>query len=170
MMINLAILIMLKYSIFVEEIKFKKAIFDLHVKYDLRMIGDDKPTTITSFLKEYKEVKLNNYPDNAWSYNFNCFSRFQTMPILQFNQAYQTYCRIQLSYDSSNFNYWTNALNEAEYLYIIHDLVDDAFHEHFNLFKRRKALSKLRDLIGEKDFYNGILPPIVPVWRFQLIE
>ena len=149
MMINFAILIMLNYSIFVEEIKFKKAIFDLHVKYDLRMVGDDHPTTITTFLKEYKEVKLNNYPDIAWSYNFNCFSRFQTMPILQFNHAYQAYCRIQLSYDSSNFRYWTNALN---------------------LFKRRKALSKLRDIIGEENFYNGILPPIVPVWRFQLID
>jgi hypothetical protein len=173
-MLHFAFYILFKFNLFIEKTKFDKnlnnMIFDLHVKNHLRNPNDPNDCTMQTLAREYQEAKIKNYPCFASAYNFNCYSKFQTMSILQFNQAYQTHCKIQLSYDSSNFNYWTTALKEAEELYVIHDLVDDAFHEHFNLFKRRKALSKLRDLIGEKDFYNGILPPCVPIWRFELFD
>ena len=173
-MLHFAFYILFKFNLFIEKTKFDKnlsnMIFDLHVKNHLRNPNDPNDCTIQTLAREYQEAKIKNYPCLASAYNFNCYGRFCTMPMLQFNQSYQAYCRIKMHYNLSDLQYWKNALKETEELYKVHDLLDDAFYESFNLFRKRKALCDLRDLIGEKDFYNGILPPCVPIWRFELFD
>lgn len=36
-------------------------------------------------------------------------------------------------------------------------------------WRRRLDLKKLRELIGDEDYEAGILPPVVPSWRFRTI-
>lgn len=58
-------------------------------------------------------------------------------------------------------------IGEVDWLYRVWDLVDDAGIEWYSVPARRKALAELRSLIGEADFYAGILPDPIPRWRCQ---
>ena len=55
---------------------------------------------------------------------------------------------------------------EADRLYHIWDLVRDAGSDCYYVTYRRQALAALREAIGRGDYYRGVLPPHVPVWRF----
>lgn len=37
----------------------------------------------------------------------------------------------------------------------------------FEVSARRRWLAKLRETIGEQDYWDGRMPPPVPVWRFR---
>lgn len=170
-MIHFAILILFQFNIFIEDCQFKEKIFDLHVKYNLRDINDRKNCSLKTLFKEYIEVKQNDYPDIAWAYNFNCLDKSFTRQVLEFNSRYQVYCILKMEYvNFEEFKWWSAAYAETKELHKIHDLLDDAFHENFNLFRKRKSLCELRKRIGEKNFYSGILPPPVPIWRFELFD
>lgn len=59
---------------------------------------------------------------------------------------------------------WDAAVAEAERLYAIWDTLDDAcaWPEHEC---GRDKLADLRDLIGHAAYYQGAMPPPVPLWR-----
>lgn len=40
----------------------------------------------------------------------------------------------------------------------------------FSLHERRKALGRLRAVLGQKDFLAAEMPPAVPLWRYRPIE
>ena len=165
------VFILIKYNMFLYEKKYDDIILEYHIRYDLRQHGDYKQATIKTFFEEYIEAKKNNYPDIACVYNFNCWGKCCTKPTLNFNQSFQLYCTMKMAYGTeTQINYYANALRETKELYRIYDLVDDAFHENFCLFRKRKSLYTLRAILGEKDFYAGILPPPVPIWRFELFD
>ncbi len=171
---HFVVFILIKFQIHATEWQMKEKAFDLHVKYNLRDDNDwnnNKVTNFNTFVNEIIEVKKHNYPDIAWAYNFNCWGKCCTKSILDFNQAFQVYCKIKIDYGTEEqVNYYANVLRETKELYRIHDLLDDAFHEDFCLFRKRKSLYTLRAILGEKDFYAGILPAPVPIWRFELFD
>lgn len=170
-MIHFAVFMLIKYNIFLYEKKHEAIVFEYHVKYDLRQYGDKKPATIKSFFEEYTEAKQNNYPDIAWAYNFNCWGVCCTRPALDFNQAFQTHCRIKMGFGTEeHINYYAKVLEETKELYKIYDLIDDAFYGEFCLVRKRKSLHTLREILGEKNFYAGLLPAPVPLWRFELFD
>ncbi len=51
-------------------------------------------------------------------------------------------------------------------LYEIYDTLRDAKCAYYYVHVRRTALMKLREALGYEDFYEGRLPPPVPLWRF----
>jgi hypothetical protein len=59
------------------------------------------------------------------------------------------------------------ALSEADELYRIWDTIRDARSAFYYVSVRREALARLRQLIGPDDYARGVLPPHVPLWRFD---
>jgi hypothetical protein len=173
-MMHFVVFILIKFQIHATEWQMKEKAFDLHVKYNLRDDNDwiyKRTTNFSTFIKEYIETTTNNYPDIAWAYNFNCWGKCCTRPTLEFNQTYQSYCRIKMEHGTeSQINYYANCLREAKELYRIYDLIDDAFYDEFSLYRKRKSLYTLKAIIGEKSFYSGLLPAPVPIWRFELFD
>ena len=39
--------------------------------------------------------------------------------------------------------------------------------EYYYVTVRRQALKRLRHMVGHDDYFAGILPPYVPLWRFE---
>lgn len=62
------------------------------------------------------------------------------------------------------------AMQETDNLYQIWDTVRDARCDYYYISVRRQALKKLRELLGDADYYAGKLPPYVPLWRLQQVD
>jgi hypothetical protein len=62
------------------------------------------------------------------------------------------------------------ALQEANRLHQIWEIVRDARSDFYHIAVRRQALKELRNTIGDEAYYSGNLPPHVPFWRFQSIN
>lgn len=170
-MLGFIVFTLIKFNLFIQEKQFEKFMFDLHVKYELRLCDDKAYTSLKTFISEYQESKNNNFPHLSSAYHFGFPHRCITREILNFNQNYQSYCRFRIENASSrDLNYFGNALLEAKELYKVYDALDDALTDEFSLFRRRKALHTMINHLGEEDFYKGILPPFVPVWRFEFCD
>lgn len=170
-MLGFIVFTLIKFNLFIQEKKFEEFMFYIHVKHELRLYDDRAYVSFKTFVSEYQEVKNNNYPHLSHAYHFGFPNRIATKEILIFNQNYQTYCRFRIEHACSrDLDYFGNALIEAKELHKIYDALDDALTDDFSLFKRRKALHILRQHLGEEKFYQGILPPIVPVWRYEIID
>ena len=59
---------------------------------------------------------------------------------------------------------------ETDDLYHAWDLLGDAIRESWSVGSRRMALLELLRIIGNDSFRNGIMPPHVPVWRFNPVR
>lgn len=173
-MTSFVLFAIIKFNLFIQEKKIEEYVFELHVKHELRMPLDNKNAhdnccTIKTFLKEYKEAKENNYPNLCHAYHFGYIGRCCTIQMLEFNRLYQSHCKSKMENGNQDtITFYSNALIESEQIYKCYDLLDDAFCDGFSLIKKRKSLNELKKLIGEENFYKGLLPPIVPVWRFQI--
>jgi hypothetical protein len=89
---------------------------------------------------------------------------------LAFNRAYRQHMDIQQTMYPSRFWWYRTVIQETDHLYQIWDTVRDARCEYYYVTVRRQALKRLRDTLGEKQYYEGALPPYVPLWRFQSID
>lgn len=168
-MLGFILFTLIKYNLLVQEKKFEQLIFDLHVKYELRLQDDRESVSLTTFINEYREAKYNNFPPLSSAYHFGFPHKCITREILIFNQNYQSYCKFRMENGSvSDSDYFGNALTESKELYKVYDALDDALTNEFSLFRRRKALRIMVFHLGEEDFYKGILPPFVPIWRFDI--
>lgn len=56
---------------------------------------------------------------------------------------------------------------EADILYEIHNVLDDATRKT-SLMARRRALNRLIDLLGPQSYLDGKVPPPIPIWRYRL--
>jgi hypothetical protein len=90
--------------------------------------------------------------------------------LLSFNRAYRQHLDSRQSLEGTYWWELREVLQEADRLYQIWDLVRDARCDYYYVTVRRQALKKLRDTIGYANYYNGTLPPHVPVWRFARID
>lgn len=170
-MLSFALFIMFKFELFIKEKEFERYIFDIHVKHELRLPHDKAYVSIDTLISEYREIKNNDYPSLSCAYHFGFPHRSITKDILIFNQNYQSYCRFRIEHANyHDLNYFGNALEEAKEIHKIYDTLDDALTDDFSLFRRRKALYDMRKALGNEFFYKGILPPPIPLWRFELFD
>jgi len=58
-------------------------------------------------------------------------------------------------------------LREANRLYKVWEIIDEATVPHLPWQMKRKALAKLKDLVGEEAYFRGHWPPPVPLWNFE---
>jgi hypothetical protein len=61
-------------------------------------------------------------------------------------------------------------MHETDNLHRIWDLAHDAMCGSYYIVYRRQALRNLREVIGEQAIQSGLLPPHIPIWRFQSID
>jgi hypothetical protein len=87
--------------------------------------------------------------------------------LLTFNRAYHTHVTLRRDSEGDSRPALADAVIEADQLYRIWDLVRDAGSDCYYISFRRQALAALREAIGWADYYRGVLPPHVPVWRFD---
>ena len=90
--------------------------------------------------------------------------------MLAYNRAYRQHIDIRQSVELAHWWEHQATLQETEQLYQIWDTVRDARCEYYYVTVRRQALKRLRELLGEDDYYSGQLPPYVPVWRFRVMK
>ena len=90
--------------------------------------------------------------------------------LLVFNRAYRSYLESRQPMELVHASYLRAVLKEVDDLYQVWDKVRDARCEYYYVTVRRQALKELRSLIGEEAYYEGRLPPHVPLWRFQRLN
>jgi hypothetical protein len=92
--------------------------------------------------------------------------RKQINDLLALNRAYRNDLNARLAIDLVHMEELRTAIVETDQLYHVWDTVRDARCDYYYVTVRRQSLQLLRDLIGAEAFYNGQLPPNVPVWHF----
>ena len=90
--------------------------------------------------------------------------------LLSFDRAYRQHLGLRQPMELARWWDLRAALQETDHLYQVWDNVRDARCEYYYVTVRRQALKKLREMIGEDNYYGGQMPPSVPIWRFQEVE
>lgn len=90
--------------------------------------------------------------------------------LLSFNRSYRQHLDNRQSLETTYAWELHEALQETDRLYLVWDTVRDARCDYYYVTVRRQALKKLREMIGDEAYYNGTLPPHVPVWRFARVD
>ena len=90
--------------------------------------------------------------------------------MLAFNRAYRQNLETRLSVETVCWWDLRETLQEADRLYQIWDLVRDSRCDYYYVTVRRQALKKVKETVGDAAYYNGTMPPHVPVWRFTRID
>jgi hypothetical protein len=90
--------------------------------------------------------------------------------MLAFNRAYRQHLETRLSMETIGWWDLRETLQEADRLYQIWDLVRDSRCDYYYVTVRRQALKKVKETVGDAAYYNGTMPPHVPVWRFAKVD
>ena len=87
--------------------------------------------------------------------------------LLRFNQCYAKHVKARIAAESDRAAALSVVLGETKRLHDVWDAVRDARSDYYYITERRKALKKLRCLVGAEAYAVGELPPNVPTWRFE---
>jgi hypothetical protein len=90
--------------------------------------------------------------------------------LLSFNRSYRNHVEVRQPLEMGNAYALRTIQREVDYLYQIWDTVRDARCEYYYITVRRQALKRLKDMLGEDDYFAAKLPPHVPLWRFEEIR
>lgn len=112
--------------------------------------------------KRYQE--LVDAPLVSDALRFPC--RETASELLTFNREYHRTLKQRRQALGEGNGALDQALDEVEQLYHVWDLVRDARSDCYYISVRRRALQALRQALGEENYYRGVMPPHVPVWRF----
>jgi hypothetical protein len=95
-------------------------------------------------------------------------SREDCNEMISFNRAYYNQLNAR---HVKVYEFWEHnqIIQETAKLYQIWDTVKDTKIEYYYITVRRQALKKLREELGDEAYYLRVLPPPVPLWRFQSI-
>ena len=86
--------------------------------------------------------------------------------LLAMNRAFRNQLSSRLSVDLVHAEELRSAIIQTDQLYQVWDTVRDGRCDYYYVTVRRQAFALLRDLVGPESFYNGQLPPHLPVWLF----
>jgi hypothetical protein len=86
------------------------------------------------------------------------------------NWSYQEYLKARRCVCRHHWDELTIALEETQRLYQFWELVREAGCAERSWACRRRALLRLRELLGPVAFYNADLPPCLPLWLFNELD
>jgi hypothetical protein len=90
---------------------------------------------------------------------------------LEFNRAYRDHLEAEQAFEVRRWGDWQDSIWETDYLYHCWSALAAARGtEGRDEDSRRAALVRLRDLIGEEAYFQGAMPPCVPLWRFWIVN
>lgn len=118
--------------------------------------------------KRYSELK-----DSPMTWDSKRFpGKEECTEILAFNRRFRTFVeqKIDFTIDAHEKLFLGEVLLEIDELYNLWDMIKDTNCEYYYVTTRRNMLKKLKEKLGDVDFYDGALPPAVPLWRFQRID
>lgn len=87
-----------------------------------------------------------------------------------FNESYQAHLQVQGIIYLHKCDDISLLLGEARQLHYVWDCARRAATPNESWASRRQNLQRLREVLGEEAYYNGAMPPWVPLWRFQGID
>src|SRR5579859_5543313 len=86
---------------------------------------------------------------------------------LEFNRAYHEHVECRRTLELHRWWDWQDTLTETDYLYHCWSALSAARGgDGEDEETRRAGLRRLRELLGDEAYYQGAMPPCVPVWRF----
>jgi len=85
---------------------------------------------------------------------------------IDFNRRYRSVLSDRRMLERDREETLSNAIAETDSLYRCWDLARNARCDSYYVVNRRKALSRLKVMLGEEDYATGSLPPNVPTWLF----
>lgn len=94
----------------------------------------------------------------------------QASRAMEFNMAYKEWLDLQYHMRSHHADWFGQAIKETSQLWWIWDCLRYAHSECHPTDSRLYWLEELRQRIGEEDYAAGIMPPPVPMHRFQLVR
>lgn len=87
----------------------------------------------------------------------------------KFADCFVLHVHFRLAWDSSDYSAW-ETLAEAKILARCWNNLRTGLSSTHTYPSRRRALARLRDEIGEHNYFQGRMPPCVPVWRFARVD
>jgi hypothetical protein len=126
---------------------------------------------ITDFRSELRWVRLRWRESLTYPALADCERLPPHETIRQFlaiNATYRQYAEIRRCLRRHEWDALTEAIQETDRLCYVWQTAREAMAEDQNWVCRRRALLRLRQLIGNDAYFNGDLPPCVPLWRFEL--
>jgi hypothetical protein len=114
-------------------------------------------------LLQSRYAELHNAPPVAEVERFP--GRDLVNDLLAFNRNYRDSVNARLGLDMVHIDELRTILEETDHLNRVYEAVRDARCDYYYVTYRRQALAQLRDLVGLEAFYNGQLPPHVPLSR-----
>jgi len=137
-------------------------LLDVRETTQLLASTDTFATDLETLRQRYRE--LETAPPVSDALRFPC--RETVCELLAFNRTFQQHLQARRKAMGAIPSELDVTLDEVEQLYRIWELVRDACNECNFVPVRRRALLTLRDTLGAADYYQGKLPPHVPIWRF----
>jgi hypothetical protein len=128
--------------------------------------ADDLPSDLQMLTRRFQELK--DAPRVVDAFRFP--DRTVCNELLSFNRAYRNHVEVRQPLELGNAYTLRTIQREVDYLYQVWDTVRDARCEYYYVTVRRQALKRLKDMLGEDDYYAAKLPPHVPIWRFEEIR
>jgi len=86
------------------------------------------------------------------------------------NATYQRFLEARQAFDLRRHEEWGEVLAEARQLAAVWEAVAATTDPAEWTPGRRRALRRLRTLLGPDAYAAGLLPPCVPLWRFERID
>jgi hypothetical protein len=87
--------------------------------------------------------------------------------LIQFNRAFRQNLVKRRAANTHLYDEYNDAISETDRLYHIWDAIRDARCDYYHVTVRRQSLKKLKQLLGDEDYFQAKLPPNVPTWRFM---
>jgi hypothetical protein len=87
--------------------------------------------------------------------------------LVQFNRAFRKHLVELHSLEQDRAPLYEEVMIETDQLYKIWDAVRDARCDFYYITVRRQALVRLKEMLGDEEYYSVELPPNVPSWRFR---
>jgi hypothetical protein len=90
--------------------------------------------------------------------------------MLTFSRAYRQNLEARMTMETIGWWDLYEAHVEADQLYEVWDLVRDSVCDYYYVTVRRQALKQIKEKVGDAAYFNGTMPPPVPVWRFARMD
>jgi hypothetical protein len=146
---------------------FKEAMHYAAVELEISSPGEQwRFSSLYHYLQAYQETKDCPRVGEGWWLP----SPAVCTELMTFNREYLKNLEIGKSIYLHKQAAYGQVITETNQCYNAYDWARDAVQPYHNVNTRRKALGRLKDIIGEKAFYEGRMPPHVPIWRFEEIK
>lgn len=151
----------------------KKYLIEIEILDRRESILKDNEKKYSSFLQDMMLLckrynKLKDAPMISESERFPSNSEIRVL--IAHNRAYNNYLENRIILELDRKEFIGLCIRENNNIYHILDKAFDATCQYYYINFRREALKELKQILTSEQYQNGILPPSVPLWRFNEVD